>query len=92
MEELIDKTIACAECGDTFPFSAGEQQYYKDQGFTQEPKRCRPCRDEKRVRLQNPRDTLIECSKCGRQATVPFVPVGNRPVYCLRCFQQQKEQ
>lgn len=30
------------------------------------------------------------CSNCGRQTTVPFVPRGDRPVYCSDCFSQQR--
>jgi CxxC-x17-CxxC domain-containing protein len=30
------------------------------------------------------------CSNCGRQTTVPFVPRGDRPVYCADCFSQQR--
>jgi CxxC-x17-CxxC domain-containing protein len=30
------------------------------------------------------------CSNCGRQTTVPFVPRGDRPVYCADCFSEQR--
>lgn len=30
------------------------------------------------------------CSQCGRTTTVPFVPRGDRPVYCNDCFSQQR--
>jgi CxxC-x17-CxxC domain-containing protein len=27
------------------------------------------------------------CSRCGKEAQVPFVPRMDRPVYCSDCFQ-----
>ncbi len=39
-----DKTIVCADCGQDFVFTAGEQEYYAQKGFTNEPKRCPDCR------------------------------------------------
>ena len=32
----------------------------------------------------------VVCSQCGRTTTVPFVPRGDRPVYCNDCFAQQR--
>ncbi len=31
----------------------------------------------------------INCANCGREATVPFVPRTDRPVYCRDCFRQE---
>jgi CxxC-x17-CxxC domain-containing protein len=33
--------------------------------------------------------TQVTCSSCGRPAQVPFVPSGDRPVYCSDCYSQQ---
>jgi CxxC-x17-CxxC domain-containing protein len=30
------------------------------------------------------------CSNCGREARVPFVPRGDKPVYCSDCFGQMR--
>lgn len=30
------------------------------------------------------------CSSCGNEAQVPFVPRGDRPVYCSDCFSKQR--
>lgn len=35
--------IICVECGETFVFTPGEQQFFADKGFTA-PKRCLGCR------------------------------------------------
>jgi len=38
-----DKQIQCSDCGSTFTFTAGEQEFYQSKGFTNEPKRCPSC-------------------------------------------------
>jgi hypothetical protein len=43
------KSITCSDCGTTFTFTAGEQEFFASKGFTNQPKRCRPCRDSKKV-------------------------------------------
>jgi CxxC-x17-CxxC domain-containing protein len=40
-----DKTIVCVDCGAEFTFTADEQQRFADRGFTNEPKRCKTCRE-----------------------------------------------
>ena len=37
-----DKTLVCKECGNEFVFSAGEQEFYAERGFQNEPQRCFP--------------------------------------------------
>jgi CxxC-x17-CxxC domain-containing protein len=44
-----DKTIVCVDCGAEFTFSADEQQRFAERGFTNEPKRCKACRDAKKA-------------------------------------------
>ena len=38
-----DKTLVCKDCGKEFIFSAGEQEFYAEKGFENEPVRCRDC-------------------------------------------------
>ena len=40
-----DKTLVCKECGQEFVFTAGEQEFYAERGFQNEPQRCKACRD-----------------------------------------------
>ncbi len=35
-------------------------------------------------------ETKVKCSKCGKDTTVPFVPDGRRPVYCVDCYREVK--
>jgi len=46
---MEDKTLVCADCGQEFIFSAGEQEFYKQMGFTNEPKRCKDCRNKRKA-------------------------------------------
>ncbi len=39
-----DKTLVCRDCNQEFVFTAGEQEYYAQKGFTNEPRRCADCR------------------------------------------------
>jgi len=45
-----DKSIRCADCGQEFAFTASEQQFFSEKGFTNEPKRCPTCRRSRRDR------------------------------------------
>ncbi len=53
MQEFQDKTITCVDCGQDFVFTAGEQAFYQEKGFTNEPKRCKACREKKKAAHQN---------------------------------------
>ena len=41
---MSEQSITCADCGTPFAFSASEQQFYAEKGFSP-PRRCRTCRD-----------------------------------------------
>ena len=38
-----DKTLTCSDCRQEFVFTASEQEFFADRGFT-EPRRCKTCR------------------------------------------------
>jgi len=44
-----DKSLTCSDCGTTFTFSSGEQEFFQSKGFTNEPKRCPSCRRAKKA-------------------------------------------
>ncbi len=46
---FVDKTIVCSDCGQNFTHSAQDQARYAQRGFTNEPKRCRECRDKRKA-------------------------------------------
>jgi len=39
----VDKTLTCSDCSQAFTFTASEQDFYTERGFT-EPRRCPTCR------------------------------------------------
>ena len=53
MNEFKDKTIKCMDCGEEFLFTANEQKFYQEKGFTNEPKRCKVCRDKRKAEKNN---------------------------------------
>jgi len=46
-----DKVLTCIACKAEFLFTAGEQQFYADKGLESDPKRCKPCREERAGKL-----------------------------------------
>ena len=48
-----DKTLVCKDCGAEFIFSAGEQEFYAEKGFQNEPTRCRECRQAHKAARNN---------------------------------------
>ena len=53
--EKQDKVITCKDCGKEFTFTVGEQNFYEQQGFTNEPVRCKECREKKKAARNNER-------------------------------------
>lgn len=51
--EKQDKTIKCVDCGAEFLFTVRDQEFYAEKGFTNEPKRCKACRDKKKAQKGN---------------------------------------
>ncbi len=43
-----DKTLTCADCSQQFVFTASEQDFYAQRGFT-EPRRCPSCRASRKA-------------------------------------------
>ena len=46
-----DKTLVCKECGQEFVFTAGEQEFYAERGFQNEPQRCKNTPAEFQIRI-----------------------------------------
>jgi CxxC-x17-CxxC domain-containing protein len=89
--------LTCKDCGGQFVFSAREQQFFAEKGFTNQPQRCRDCRQARRAQngdspapRSSPRPSFeAVCAACGVETTVPFRPRGDRPVYCRSCYSAQ---
>jgi CxxC-x17-CxxC domain-containing protein len=99
--EFQDKVLTCIDCGANFTFTAGEQLFFYDKQFKNEPKRCKSCKS-KRVAVLNSApvsreahhhsrvETRATCSQCGKETTVPFRPTQGRPIFCRECFVQKR--
>lgn len=104
MVEFADKTLTCSDCGTSFVFTAGEQQFFASRGFSNEPKRCQNCRSSRRAQRGAPAASgggdgsrsremfKVTCAECGNETMVPFQPRGVRPVYCQDCFSKQRSR
>ena len=90
-----DKTLTCKECGKEFIFTAGEQEFYAEKGFENEPARCRDCRDKRRRSREGGEQRQmykVVCADCGKETEVPIEPKNDRPVYCRDCFTKRRAQ
>ncbi len=80
-----DKVLVCKECNNEFVFTAGEQEFYAEKGFVNEPQRCKACRDKRKAAAKAPREMHdAVCAQCGKACKVPFEPKEDRPVYCSK--------
>lgn len=88
-----DKTLACKDCGKDFVWTAGEQKFYEEKGFSNSPTRCPDCRkqrkDEKR---SSDRMYDIVCKNCGKNGQVPFQPRDPQNVLCAECFEAERSK
>ncbi|HEY8489787.1 MAG TPA: zinc-ribbon domain containing protein [Dehalococcoidia bacterium] len=89
--QFVDQTLTCVACGSAFTFTASEQEFHAQKGFSHPPKRCPRCRQERRARRDGGSAAGRElypavCVACGSETQVPFLPRGNRPVYCSGCY------
>jgi CxxC-x17-CxxC domain-containing protein len=46
--EMTDQTLTCRECRQEFVFTAGEQAFYEERGYTA-PQRCASCRQARKA-------------------------------------------
>ena len=104
--QYADKALSCRDCGTTFTFSAGEQEFYASRGFDNVPSRCPTCRAARKAERgsgsfggsasggygggSRREFFTAPCAQCGREARLPFQPRGDKPVYCSDCFETQR--
>ena len=103
--EFVDRLLTCVDCGGEFVFTAGEQLFFMDKQFKNDPKRCKPCKSRRSAAAAGAApgsgpaaagisrtETRTECSECGISTTVPFKPTQGRPVLCRQCFKNKRVQ
>lgn len=96
---FVDRILICSDCHGEFVFTAGEQLFFYDKQFKNDPKRCKPCKSRRSGLAAAANgtgpvpaglsriETRTMCSECGVETTVPFKPTQGRPVLCRQCFQ-----
>lgn len=91
---MADQQLTCRDCGATFTFTEGEQEFFASKGL-QAPGRCKDCRTKRKSDRMADREMFdAVCASCGAQCQVPFKPrpesEGGRPVLCKECFMKSK--
>jgi CxxC-x17-CxxC domain-containing protein len=81
---FTDKTLTCADCGNPFTFSADDQAYHQEKGFTNEPRRCPTCRAAKRTERNGGNSYSGSSSYSGGYG-------GQREMFSVICSQCGKE-
>ncbi|HAI98778.1 TPA: zinc-binding protein [Candidatus Peribacteria bacterium] len=92
---MADQEITCRDCGATFTFTEGEQEFYASKNLSA-PQRCKSCRaSRKSDRANRPLYDAV-CAKCGAACQVRFKPrtpeEGGRPVLCNTCFRAERSE
>jgi CxxC-x17-CxxC domain-containing protein len=96
---FTEQILTCRDCGQSFAFTAGEQEFYASRGLMNTPSRCPECRAARKGGAGNgggysargPREMHeARCDSCGGVARVPFVPRGDKPVYCSDCYSRSR--
>ena len=54
-----DITLKCKDCGEDFVFTAGEQEFYAEKGFENEPARCKDCRVSRKASIREKRELHV---------------------------------
>ncbi len=91
---MSDQELTCRDCGQTFTFTAGEQEFYASKGL-QAPQRCKYCRANRKTERFSTREMHdAVCANCGANCQVPFKPrsveEGGKPILCNDCFKKQR--
>lgn len=91
----VDKTLTCRDCGRTFTWTAGEQEFYAGKGFNA-PTRCPDDRAKRKAEQsgkaysvqRTAAPTTIVCQNCGDSMELPFTPTEAN-LLCSTCFMLQ---
>lgn len=88
-----DQTLTCEDCSQQFTWTAEEQDFYAQKGYTNSPKRCKPCRDNRKSQKRTDRQMYPAiCAQCQKECQVPFEPKPNgKPVLCDVCFRATRQ-
>src|SRR5258707_6135882 len=100
--EFLDRLLTCADCGGEFIFTAGEQLFFFDKQFKNDPKRCKPCKSKRSctglkagagpaAAGLSRTETRTACSACGIETTVAVKPTHRRTVLFRHCVHSKPQ-
>lgn len=93
--QYTDQTLTCRDCGKSFVFSARDQEFFAQKGFTNPPTRCKDCRLKKKEAGNRPASSAsaadkplfkINCKNCGKVGEMAIEPRKPDDVLCSDCF------
>jgi CxxC-x17-CxxC domain-containing protein len=87
--EFADRILNCVDCNAEFVFTAGEQLFFREKEFKNDPKHCKECKAKRGSKVRVRTETKTTCFKCGTATTVPFRPTLGTPILCRSCFQER---
>ena len=87
-----DKTLICKDCGKEFIFTAGEQEFYAEKGFENEPVRCKECRAAKKAAIKASRVMQRRCMRQLRAECKVPLSQGRPPCLLQRMLAKLQEE
>ncbi|MFC1988232.1 CxxC-x17-CxxC domain-containing protein [Chloroflexota bacterium] len=79
-----DKSLQCYDCNTAFTFGTEEQEQFASRGYSNEPKRCLPCRDARKARINADGGNSYSSSSYGSRS---YSSTARQmyPVKCATC-------
>lgn len=87
-----DQTIKCRDCGKEFVFTARDQEFFAQKGFTNNPTRCKDCRNNRKKKVEEAANRVlykITCKICGKTGEMATEPRKPDDVLCSECFYEE---
>lgn len=84
-----DQTLKCRDCSNDFVFTARDQDFFAQKGFTSPPTRCKDCRLKRKQRVETAANKVmykITCKDCGKVGEMATEPRKPDDVMCSECF------
>ena len=87
---MSDRTLTCRDCGQPFTFTAGEQAFYQERGYS-EPQRCPACRAERKAQRASGGGSYGDSGGYGGGSRSGGYSSGPRQMYPAVCSACGKE-
>ncbi|MFC2056854.1 CxxC-x17-CxxC domain-containing protein [Chloroflexota bacterium] len=80
-----DKSLQCCDCNTAFTFGTEEQEQFALRGYSNDPKRCLPCREVRKVRINATRVNSHNSSSSYGNRSYSSTPRQMYPIKCATC-------